>query len=55
MEEQELAENLFFLFVTMGKGDKKTTGHVDRYVSKRSCIDFSQRLKCGERGRLVRC
>jgi hypothetical protein len=28
------------------KESKKDTGHVDRYVSERSCIDSSRRLKC---------
>ncbi len=47
MEEQKLVENLFFLFLMAEKGGEKDTGHVDRYVGKRSCIDSSQRLKCG--------
>jgi hypothetical protein len=42
-----LVENLFFLFLMVEKEGKKDTGHVDRYVSERSCIDSSQRFKCG--------
>jgi hypothetical protein len=37
----------FFLFLMVKKGGKKDTGHVDRYISERSCSDSSQRLKCG--------
>ena len=47
MEERKLVENLFFLFLMVEKGGEKDTGHVDRYGSERSCIDSSQRLKCG--------
>ncbi len=47
MKERKLVENLFFLFLIVEKGGEKDTGHVDRYVSERSCIDSSQRLKCG--------
>ncbi len=46
MEKRKLVENLLFLFLMVEKGGKKDTGHVDRYVSERSCIDSSQRLKC---------
>ncbi len=42
-----LVENLFFLFLMVEKGGEKDTGHVDRYVNERSCIDSSRRLKCG--------
>ena len=46
---RSLVENLFFLFLMVEKGGEKDTGHVDRYVSEKSCIDSSQRLKCGEK------
>ncbi len=42
-----LVANLFFLFLMVEKQGKKDTGHVDRYFSKRSCINSSRRLKCG--------
>jgi hypothetical protein len=47
VKEWKLVENLFFSFLMVEKGGKKDTGHVYRYVSERSCIDSSQKLKCG--------
>jgi hypothetical protein len=44
---RSLVENLFFSFLMVEKEGEKDTGHVDRYVSERSCIDSSRRLKCG--------